>query len=72
MCFHFMVTYAVAQTCKLILTTKTPTPVYIQPYKTRWDVKNKIDDSLDKLVKMNVLKKGLTDYASLIILQQEQ
>ncbi len=44
------------------------TPFYIRPYKVSEQYKEKIDEYLAKLVKMNVLKKGLTDYSSPIML----
>ncbi len=44
------------------------TSFYIRPYKASLDDKILIDKSLDKLVKINVLKQGITDYSSPIML----
>ncbi len=57
-CPHFQVNFELKDT----------TPFYIRPYKASLEDKEQIDKSLDKLVKLNVLRKGLTNYSSPLML----
>ena len=46
----------------LDLTDKTP--FFIRPFTVKEDMKSKIDKEMDRLVKLGILKKGLSGYSS--------
>ena len=46
----------------LDLTDKTP--FFIGPFTLKEDMKSKIDREMDRLVKLGILKKGLSGYSS--------
>ena len=46
----------------LDLTDKTP--FFIRPFTVKEDMKTKIDREMDRLVKLGILKKGLSGYSS--------
>ena len=47
---------------RLDMTDKTP--FFIRPFTVKEDMKSKIDKEMDKLVKLGILKKGLSGYSS--------
>ena len=40
------------------------TPFFIRPFTVKEDMKSKIDKEMDRLVKLGILKKGLSGYSS--------
>ena len=40
------------------------TPFFIRPFTVKEDMKSKIDREMDRLVKLSILKKGLSEYSS--------
>ena len=40
------------------------TPFFIRPFTVKEDMKSKIDREMDRLVKLGILKKGLSGYSS--------
>ena len=40
------------------------TPLFIRPFTVKEDMKSKIDKEMDRLVKLGILKKGLSGYSS--------
>ena len=40
------------------------TPFFIRPFRVKEDMKHKINKEMDRLVKLEILKKGLSGYSS--------
>ena len=58
-------------TCSFLevhLKLKDETPFFVQPYPMREEQKEVIQNEMDKLEHLGIIKKGLTSYSSLVIL----
>ena len=61
-CLHDEIGLAPHMQVHLDMTDKTP--FFIRPFTVKEDMKSKIDKEMDRLVKLGILKKGLSGYSS--------
>ena len=53
---------------KVHLKLKDETPFFVRPYPMREEQKKVIQKEMDRLKHLGIIRKGLTDYSSLVVL----